>query len=169
IGYTPEQLQAVIESVAGTDLTDFSDRYLDGLEDLPFNEYLQPFGLQLVPEKEEEPYLGVRVSTENGREMIKFVESGSPAQAAGLDAGDELLAIDGLKVGSNQLGDRLKDYRPDDKIQVSVFHQDELRTYKVNLAAPHPQKYQLQPVANPDATQQENFAGWLGVPLTSIK
>jgi predicted metalloprotease with PDZ domain len=169
IGYTPEQLQGVIESVAGKDLTDFFDRYLHGLEDLPFNEYLQPFGLQLVPEKEEEPYLGVRVSTENGREIIKFVEADSPAQAAGIDAGDELLAIDGLKVGSNQLSDRLKDYQPNDKIQISVFHQDELRTYTVTLAAPRPQKYQLQPVPNPDVTQQENFAGWLGVPLINIK
>lgn len=168
IGYTPEQLQAVIESVAGVDLTDFFARYIDGTEELPFNQYLEPFGLHLVTEKEEEPYLGVKVNTENGREMIKFVEAGSPAQMAGIDAGDELLAIAGIKISAHQLSDRLKDYQPNDTIQVTVFHQDELRTYSVTLGSPRPTKYQLLPVQNPDPTQQENFAGWLGASISTV-
>jgi predicted metalloprotease with PDZ domain len=168
VGYTPEQLEGVIESVAGMDLGDFFKRYLHGLEDLPFNQYLQPFGLQLVEEKNEEPYLGVRINTENGREIIKFVEAGSPAQFVGIDAGDELLAIDGIRVG-NQLNERLKDYQTNDSIQVTVFHQDELRTYSVTLAASIPSKYQLKVVENPSFTEMENFAGWLGVPLSSIQ
>ncbi|MBD2445125.1 M61 family metallopeptidase [Dolichospermum sp. FACHB-1091] len=168
IGYTPEQLEEVIESVADMDLGDFFKRYLHGLEDLPFNQYLQHFGLQLVEEKNEEPYLGVRINSENGREIIKFVEADSPAQKAGIDAGDELLAIDGIKVG-NQLNARLKDYQANDLIQVTVFHQDELRTYSITLAAAIPGKYQLKSVENPSSREMENFVGWLGVPLSTIQ
>lgn len=168
IGYTPEQLEEVIESVAGMDLGDFFKRYLHGLEDLPFNQYLQYFGLQLVEEKNEAPYLGVRINSENGREIIKFVEADSPAQKAGIDAGDELLAIDGIKVG-NQLNARLKDYQANDLIQVTVFHQDELRTYSITLAAAIPGKYQLKSVENPSSREMENFVGWLGVPLSTIQ
>ncbi|MBD2666386.1 peptidase M61 [Richelia sinica FACHB-800] len=168
IGYTPEQLQAVIESVAGIDLTDFFKAYIDSVEELPFNKYLTLFGVELKAEKEEEPYLGVRLKTENGREIIKFIEADSPAYHAGLDAGDEILAIDGLKVAAGQLSDRLKDYRPNDLIHITVFHQDELRTYSVTLDAPNVH-YHLVPVQNPDATQAENFAGWLGVPLSSVR
>ncbi|MDB9537487.1 M61 family metallopeptidase [Dolichospermum planctonicum CS-1226] len=168
IGYSPEQLEEVIESVAGMDLGDFFKRYLHGLEDLPFNQYLQHFGLQLVEEKNEEPYLGVRINSENGREIIKFVEADSPAQKAGIDAGDELLAIDGIKVG-NQLNARLKDYQANDLIQVTVFHQDELRTYSITLAAAIPGKYQLKSVENPSSREMENFVGWLGVPLSTIQ
>lgn len=168
IGYTPEQLQEVIESVAGIDLTDFFKRYIDTIDDLPFNKYLEPFGLQLVAEQQEEPYLGVRISTENGREMIKFVETDSPAQIGGIDAGDELLAIDGIKVTGNSLSDRLKDYQPNDTIQVTVFHQDELRTYAITLASPHPTRYQVKPVEYPNSTQQKNFAGWLGVAIATV-
>lgn len=169
IGYTPEQLKALIESVAGIDLSDFFQRYIDGLDELPFNQYLEPFGLQLVAECDQEPYLGVRIKTEHGREIIKFVEMGSPANIAGIDAGDELLAIDGIKVGTNQLSERLKDYQSKDTIEITIFHQDELRNYSVTLAAQHPNKYQLRPVENPDTTQQENFLGWLGVPLSTIR
>jgi predicted metalloprotease with PDZ domain len=168
IGYTPEQLQEVIESVAGIDLTDFFKRYIDSTDDLPFNQYLEPFGLQLVAEQQEEPYLGVRINTENGREMIKFVEAGSPAQIGGIDAGDELLAIDGIKVTGNGLSDRLKDYQPGDAIKVTVFHQDELRTYSITLAPPRPTRYQVKPVEHPDSTQQQNFAGWLGVAIATV-
>jgi predicted metalloprotease with PDZ domain len=169
IGYTPEQLQEVIESIAEVDLTDFFDRYINGTEELPFNQYLEPFGLQVIAEKEEEPYFGLRLNTENGREIVKFVEFGSPAQLAGIDAGDELLAIAGIRVTGHQLSDRLKDYQPNDTIQVTVFHQDELRTCSVTLAAPRPSKYQVVPVNNPDARQKENFAGWLGVPLNTLR
>jgi predicted metalloprotease with PDZ domain len=169
MGYTPEELQEEIESVAEMDLTDFFNRYINGTEDLPFNEYLEPFGLQVVADREEEPYFGLKLNTENGREIVKFVEFGSPAQLAGIDAGDELLAIAGIRVTSHQLSDRLKDYQPNDTIQVTVFHQDELRTCSVTLAAPRPSKYQVIPVNNPDSAQKENFAGWLGVPLTSLR
>jgi predicted metalloprotease with PDZ domain len=169
IGYTPEQLRAVIESVAGIDLSDFFKSYIDGLDDLPFNQYLQPFGLQLIEEKDDEPYFGVKIKTENGREIIKFVEVGSPANAVGIDAGDELLAIDGIKLGASQLSERLTDYQANDTIQVTIFHQDELRTYSVNLEPTHPTRYHLVAVQNPDTTQQANFAGWLGVPLINIR
>ncbi|WP_413173882.1 M61 family metallopeptidase [Anabaena azotica] len=169
IGYTPEQLQEVIESVAGIDLSDLFKRYIHGLDDLPFNDYLEPFGLQLVEECEQEPYLGVKIKTEYGREIIKFVEMGSPANIVGIDAGDELLAIDGIKLGTSQLNDRLHDYQPYDTIQITVFHQDELRNYSVSLGKQHPTKYQLRPVENPNSTQQENFYGWLGVALSAMK
>ena len=169
IGFTPEQLQEVIESVAGINLDDFFKRYVDGTEELPFNQYLEPFGLQLVGEEEEPvPCLGVKATTENGRELIKFGEAGTPASAAGIDAGDELLAVDDIRVTAQQLSDRLKDYQPGDTIQVTVFHQDELRTYPVTLVASQPSRYQVIPVEQPSPTQQQNFAGWLGVPLSNL-
>lgn len=163
IGFTPEQLQSVIESVAGVNLADFFARYIDGTDELPFNKYLEPFGLRLVEVYEEPtPYLGFAAHTENGRELIKFVEAGSPAQMAGIDAGDELLAIDGLRVKAEQLLDRLRDYEPGNTIQIAVFHQDELRTCLVTLAAPRPSSYKIIPVEQPDDIQKQNLVGWLG-------
>jgi predicted metalloprotease with PDZ domain len=167
IGFTPEQLQEVIESVAGTDLNDFFERYIDDTQELPFNQYLEPFGLQLVGESEEDAAacLGVRATTENGRESIKFVEAGTPAQLAGIDAGDELLAIDGMRVTAQNLSDRLRDYQPGNSIQVTVFHQEELRTYAVTLAAPRPSCYQVTLVDRLSPTQKQNYEGWLGVTI----
>ncbi|NRB07281.1 MAG: M61 family metallopeptidase [Richelia sp.] len=168
VGYTSEQLKEVIESVAGKDLTDFYQRYIEGTEELPFNQYLEPFGLQLVADTEITPFLGIKVTSENGREKIKFVESDSPAQLAGIDAEDELLAIDGLRVNGNQLSVRLQEYQPQDTIQISFFHHEQLCSVPVTLDKPRAQKYQIFPVENPSLIQRKNFAGWLSTSITDL-
>ncbi len=169
IGFTPEQLQGAIESVAGIDLSDFFARYVDGTDELPYDQYLEPFGLEIaIDQTSEIPSLGWTLGVENGREMVKFVEAGAPAQLAGIDAGDELLAIDGFRVNSEQVGERLKDYRAGDAIEMTVFHQDELRTCRVTLGPPRPSRYQIVPVEQPSSIQKQNFTGWLGVPLSKL-
>ncbi|HEY9605772.1 MAG TPA: M61 family metallopeptidase [Allocoleopsis sp.] len=163
IGFTPSELQATIESVADVDLSDFFNRYVDGTEELPFNEYLEPFGLQLKAIQDEEPvpYLGMTVKGENSKELVKFVETGSPAWVAGVDTDDELLAINGMRVTAEQLSDRLKDFQAGDTIELSVFHQDELCTLSVRLGTAQPSRYQIVPIENPTQVQQQNLAGWL--------
>ncbi len=165
IGYSPEQLKGVIESVAEMDLTDFFNRYLHGTEELPLNEYLEPFGLQIkgVREKHPKPDLGVRVSGSNGTATIQFVEANSPAALAGIDAGDELLALDELRVTAEDLDSRLKDYRAGDYVKVTVFHQDELRHYAVCLGEPKPVSYQVTRVKSPTPEQQALLGGWLRI------
>ncbi|MGL5508756.1 MAG: PDZ domain-containing protein, partial [Microcoleaceae cyanobacterium] len=162
IGFTSAQLQAVIENIADADLHDFFDKYIDGTEELPFEEYLEPFGLQLKIDFADIPFVGWQVATENGKEIVKFVESNSPAQLAGIDAGDQLLAINGWKVTADKLGDRLREYICHDVIHVSFFHQDQLQTKEIILGDYRPQNYHIIPVKKPSGSQSKNFQGWLG-------
>lgn len=161
IGYTPEELQKVIESVAGVDLEDFFARYINGTEELPLEEYLEPFGLEIKEEQNNSPYAGWKITGDKGKNSIDFVEVGSPAQLAGIDAGDELLAIDGFKVSADKLSDRLKDYHPGETIEVAFFHQDELLTCPLTLISGPPTNYKIVPVKRPSSQQKENFSGWL--------
>jgi predicted metalloprotease with PDZ domain len=163
IGFTEAQLKAIIESIADTDLTDFYDRYIHDVDELPFNEYLAPFGVELQPSEATFPYLGLTVKNEHGKEVIKAVASNSPARLAGIDPGDELLAIDSFKVTAEQLNDRLKYYQSGEQIAVSVFHADRLLTVNLTLAAPQPQKYQLQILEDTSERQQQLFQGWTGI------
>ncbi|GAB4133736.1 MAG: PDZ domain-containing protein [Cyanobacteria bacterium J069] len=165
IGFTPAELEGAIASVADTDLTDFFHRALHTTEELPFDDYLKPFGLRLQPDdvSSAPPSLGITVRSENGKDLIKFIEIGAPAQRAGLDIGDELLAIDGLRVSADQVGDRLRDYRPGDTVQLTVFHQDELRTAEVILDPPSPTSFKIVPSSSASETQRALLKGWLGV------
>ncbi|HIK17108.1 MAG TPA: M61 family metallopeptidase [Leptolyngbyaceae cyanobacterium M33_DOE_097] len=168
IGFTPAQLEKAIESVAGIDLSDFFERYLHSTEELPLNEYLLRFGLQLQPEGSDLPFTGMTLKVEHGRHLVKFVEIDSPAQQAGIDASDEIIAINGWRATPEQWGDRLREVQPGDVIQVSYFHQDELRQSPLLLGEPRPAHYHIVPVAEPTTQQAENFLGWLGVPLHEL-
>ena len=162
VGFSETQLRNTIAEVAQVDLTDFFARYIETTEELPFNDYLEPFGLYLKTIAESEiPYLGIKVQSENNREVIKFVAAESPAAIGGIDASDELLAIDGIKVKAN-LDDRLKDYQAEDTIQVTIFHQDELKTLAVTLAQPQANTYELAIKDDLSLEQQQNLLGWLG-------
>ncbi len=162
IGFTETQLKTIIESISGADLTEFYALYIHGVVELPFNEYLLPFGLELQPVKPLAPYLGLSVKSERGTEIIKAVASGSPAHLVGIDAGDELLAIDGFKISGDRLFDRLQQYQPGQEIQLTVFHGDLLRTMPITLAEPQSQQYKVQAIDRMSPRQQQLFTDWIG-------
>ncbi len=163
IGFSETELRDTIAEVAAENLDDFFTRYIETTEELPFDEYLDPFGLYLkTVEETDVPYLGIKVQSENNKEVISFVAAQSPAAIAGIDAKDELLAIDGIRADATKLNERLKDYQANDTIQVTVFHQDELKTLSVTLAQPQPSSYKIAIKDNLSDKQQQNLIGWLG-------
>jgi predicted metalloprotease with PDZ domain len=162
IGFSETQLRSTIAEVAGENLDDFFHRYIETTEELPFDDYLNPFGLYLKTVVESStPYLGIRVQSDGSREVIEYVAAESPAAVAGIDAKDELLAIDGIKVDAKSLEERLSDYQAEDTIQVTVFHKDELKTLTVTLATAQANRYELAIKDNLSPEQQQNLAGWL--------
>jgi len=163
VGFSEAELRGIIAEVAEEDLDDFFHRYIETTEELPFDEYLEPFGLYIKVTKDSNiPYLGIKMVSENNKEMIKYVASNSPAAIGGIDANDELLAIDGVKVDGASLSERLKDYVSGDKIQVTVFHQDKLQTLLVSLDEPQISRYEIAVKDNLSELQRQNLAGWLG-------
>jgi predicted metalloprotease with PDZ domain len=163
IGFSETQLRETISEVAAENLDDFFHRYVETTEELPFDDYLNPFGLYLKTVAESStPYLGIKVQPDSNREVIEYVAAESPAAIAGIDAKDELLAIDGIKVDAKSLEERLNDYQTEDTIQVTVFHKDELKTLAVTLAPAQANRYELVIKDNLSPEQQQNLAGWLG-------
>jgi len=161
-GYTPEQLQATIAEVAGCDLTSFYEQYLDGTQELPWAEFLHPFGITLEAETSELPTLGITLKSEAGREIIQTVDFNSAAQRAGLNVGDELLALDGFRITADQFNDRLRDYQPGDPVTLSIFRQDQLLNLTAVFAPSQPTRYLLRPMDQITPQQARRFSGWLG-------
>lgn len=170
VGFSSAQLQTVIENVAGTDLSEFCALYLDGVDELPFDKFLEPFGLQLVAdgEADEPPYLGITAKAEASGTVIKFVAVDSPAQQAGITPGDELLAIAGYRVTAEQLNERLKDFQPGDRITLTVFQKDQLKSLTAELTAPVATRYKIVALNHPSEEQQALFKGWLGTDLAEL-
>ena len=157
IGFSPEELIAEIEAVASVDLSEFFSLYLDTTTELPFNKYFEPFGLILEAKQEDNviPYLGITVKKQDSIDKITFVDANSPAGKSGIDAGDELLAIDNFRVTSDTLTERLENYQEGDIIQLTVFHQEELKTVEIQLTSPQPSSYEVKVIDNPTEKQKK--------------
>ena len=117
--------------------------------------------LKAVMEDEPFPYLGIQLAADDHASKIKSVVVDSPAALAGINAGDELLAIDSIRVGNKQLNERLKDYRAGDMMHITVFQQDELRTFPVTVIDAQPSRYEVKKIDHPSEAQQQNLHGWL--------
>lgn len=163
IGYSEKQLRSVIAEVAEENLDDFFNRYIETTEELPFDKYLNPFGLDVkVTQESDIPYLGIMAQSENNREVVKFVAADSPAAIGGIDPDDELLAINGIKVNAASLEERLMDFQINDTVQITVFHQDELKTLPITLAKPQPSRYEVKIKDKLSEIQVRNLKAWLG-------
>lgn len=165
-GYAEGAYEEIVESITGSSPTRFFERYIRGMEDPDWNEFLTPLGLKLVREYEKGsagPWLGL-VTRGAGSEpaTVSFVPSQSPAHLAGIFAGDELVAFDGFKVSSSNLGELVELYRPEDEIDVHLFRRSELLKRRVTLGSTPPDKYEISLRDDASSAQRELMKGWLG-------
>lgn len=168
------EFQAVVEAAAGLSLADFFERYVRGTDELPFGDFLAYAGLQLRlgyqnarPDhaEDDEPApksgLGLRVEEKDGRSLISAVFADDACAAADVAPGDELLALDGLRVTAASLNRRLDDYRPGDQVTLTLFRRDELRQAVVVLGTRPFNRLLVQPAAAATDAQKALFSQWL--------
>jgi predicted metalloprotease with PDZ domain len=173
-GFPEAELQRTVEQAGGGSWDAFFADFVEGVRDLPFEEYLAKAGLLLgpkaTPEDEEERekldtvFLGIVPVEREGRIYAESVLAGSPAFHAGINAGDEILALDGIRVTSATFAERLRDYRPGDAVQLAAFRSDRWRQFKVTLAPPAAE-LALTPHPQAGAAERRIFSGWLGADL----
>ena len=79
------------------------------------------------------PWVGLTSSEQGGRVQIVRVNKDGPAQAAGLEAGDFVLAVDGTKVTTLEaFYKKLWEHaQPDDEITLTVLQGADLKTIKL--------------------------------------
>ncbi len=75
------------------------------------------------------------VSDSNGDAKLAQVFDGGAAQAAGLSAGDTIVAVEGLRVNASNLERRIKTYSAGSSLQMIAFRRDELMHVTVTLQA----------------------------------
>src|SRR5689334_14068563 len=166
-GYTPEQFRAVIEQVAGRNLQGFWESAVESTSELDYTEALDALGLRFRPaaqqpaERASRPWLGVTTRNDNGRLVIAQVQRGSPADVAGLNVDDEILAIDEFRVRADRFENRLEQYKSGDKVMFLVARREQLVRIPVTFGVEPQKGWQLE--VNPSATdtQRRLLDDWL--------
>ena len=137
-------LEAIASKVAGFDLAPFFAQAVHGTADLDLAPLFDSVAIEMQwkvpgqarPDDPVPPSLGAKIATEaNGDARLSQVFDGGAAQAAGLSAGDIVIAVDGLRVTGATLERRIKGHAVGDRLALAVFRRDELMQFEVTLQA----------------------------------
>jgi predicted metalloprotease with PDZ domain len=106
VGYSQQNYKDILEEVSGLDFTSFFRDYIEGVKPIyeDFNKLLEFVGCKLVEspglELSEYYYGFVATGSEKAnRLVVKTILPNSPAEISGLDIGDEILAVNNIKIG----------------------------------------------------------------------
>lgn len=164
-GFEPEDTVRAASEVAGKDLSEIFSRYISGKDPIPYEEYFGYAGItvqkKLDPDK---AWIGLGTTKSDiGRASIKNVIPGSPAEMAGLDRNDVILAVDDRSVDFDAFTSAVARHKPGDTMKVMILHLGEVKEIPVRLGAnPYP-VYTLKPMDNPTDLQKAIYSSWLGL------
>jgi len=158
IGVGDETIRQLAEELSDLNLKRFFADAIHSTRELPLKKLLTPFGIKLEWEKTKVPSLGIKTASEGNELRLATVFDGGAAQAAGLSAGDVLVAIDDLRVTSTSLEKQLARRQPGDTITVHAFRRDELMMFKVGLDSPPADTAKLVVEKHANLLRR----GWLG-------
>jgi len=160
-GYTDMEFKAALEKFSGKNLDEFYKKYINGLDDVDYGKYLAYAGYQLKDELagNNDPSLGIVTASANNKITISNVIRNSAAWIDGLNAGDEITAIDGNKI--TDMTTALNGKKPGDKISVSVLRDGLPLTISVTLLKKTQVKYSIVSIDSPTTQQLEVRKKWL--------
>ncbi|HRO58962.1 MAG TPA: PDZ domain-containing protein [Burkholderiaceae bacterium] len=141
--------------------------WTEGTADLPLAQLFEAFGLELKFEGADHAgaRLAAKLRARDGSLEIAQIVNGGPAHAAGLAAGDTVVAIDGLRVADeNALKALLERRGPDALLKLHAFRRDELFDTMLRLAPVQPTEARLAVAKQESAAQRKLRASWLRVP-----
>ncbi|HJX26388.1 MAG TPA: PDZ domain-containing protein, partial [Thermoanaerobaculia bacterium] len=182
-GFRSEDFRALLEEVAGADLDPWLGQALSTTQELDYSQALRWYGLRFAESEEKEgeeenngtgkghgngkapevptAWLGVEPETEDGLLVVREVKRETPAFAAGLNVGDEILALGDYRVTPANWKDRLKAYRPGEVVEIVVSRRERLVRLPVTFGQKPRQRWKLEvdPRANPEQTAR--LEAWL--------
>ena len=163
-GFTPEQFRQTASDVARTDLSAWLQKALETTEELDYGPALEWYGLEFArtpAATDPGGWLGARTKMDGGRLVVENVPRGTPAYDAGVNAGDEILAIDDFRVLPDKFTERLQSYAPGQKVTLLVARREELKRLPVTLVAEPANTWQLAPRQDATPAQRAHLEAWL--------
>lgn len=163
---------------SNADYGDFFAKYVSGTEEISWNLFLDHAGLMLEEKKTTpRPYIGITTGNTlpgvgflnapptvlpQGQIAITNVAPGSPAEEAGLDVGDVLVAMDGDRIDAGSFNDRFNEKKIDSSVVFTVMRRDLQRAVNVKVGKEEPTTYSIKDKPEANEMQKKVFSSWLG-------
>lgn len=161
-GFTNDDLRTVCEELAGGSFSEFFRMYLYTTAPLPWEESLRYAGLEVVvKDSVRKVSLGITTADIGEKTRITNVVPNSPGAVSGLDYQDEIIALNGYRVRTSDLNERIASMSPGDVVTITLFRNDKLVEVKVTLEIFGSRNYLVKKTAQPNALQRSIYEDWL--------
>ncbi len=186
-GYPDGEWERAVAEATGWGPKEYFDLYVRGTRTPPFEGLLPAAGLLLheKPEKDEDDEVsgekavrrrsdfGIKASPGRGeaagRLLVSEVYAGRAAYDAGIDAGDELVAIDGVRADEGQLVRIERDSAPGTVVRVHLFRRGRLVEVELPLGGRRAFTYEIVPDPKAPDGAKALFTSWMGRPFPVVE
>ena len=161
-GFTYADFRERLAAAGGNALAEQLDGWVYDTQPLPVEDALQSIGWVLEREdtSEDPVQVSLDVSLRGNPPVVTSPRLDGAAWKAGINAGDELLALNGVRIGGN-LDALLRRYSPGDEVEFTLFRDGLLKTLPVTL---NPVRGDFEVEVDDEASEaiERLRAGWLG-------
>ena len=177
IGYTESEFIALAGEIAGEDLTDWFEGLVRQPNQFDYQQALDWYGLEFEtpkppesnalpvaddPEDLPKGWLGATTNNDNGKLVISRIPSETPAAAAGLSVDDEIIAIDGHRVHSENLNRIAGLLGAGTEVDLLVARQGLIINLPLTLGEEPTQNWKLKIKKDITKVQKARLDRWLG-------
>ncbi len=165
------QNQDIYDLVSELDSTtaEYLKSLVESAEYLDFSEPIDYFGLELETKKEKKAddvslpiaFLGFNFDKSKNDLVVSKVLRETPVFIAGVNAQDELLAIDGIRVKKSDFDKRMKAYRPNTEVELLLSRRGKLISLKAKTSEKPLKEWKLKELKEPSEEQKANLLKWL--------
>lgn len=163
-GYSEEDFERLAIRIGGKGVKEVFDSRVRGKEEVDFDRYFGYAGLKVEGKQDkgvESGFLGLRLANDGSKSIVGTVLTGYPAESMGLTTGDEIIGIDGLRLGGERLSFYVFNKKPESEISILIARNGELIEVEGQVGKRPPLEYRITPL--PDATEEQKrlYKGWL--------
>ncbi|MES9944295.1 MAG: PDZ domain-containing protein [Candidatus Thiodiazotropha sp.] len=179
VGVPEDGFETLVGDVTSLDLKPLFDLGVRSTDELPLAEALAEFAveLHLLPAMSSEdmgrvvteppkaagakPVLGAKWKQLEKRVRLLQVFDGGGAQQAGLSAGDEIVAVDGLNLSAKQMEEYIARQQQGVSIELHLFRRDELKVIPFTPLPAASDTCTIYLPQHPGSLQQQRLNNWL--------
>jgi predicted metalloprotease with PDZ domain len=165
-GYTGREFEEICEELGGKSaIEEIFGARVRGHEPVDFNRYLGYAGLTLGTKSKGtssfKGYLGVKVKGDSGKIVVASKLFSTPAAECGIAAGDEIIALDNLRVDASTLGFYISNKKPGEKISILISRDGYLESLEATLAEAPQFDTRIYKKDNATPEEKELFEHWM--------
>lgn len=162
VGYSEPDILKTFEKISGIKLNDFFENYIYKPGKIDYNKYFSLVGYELEDKDESNKNidLGINFRVSEGKLWITEVLNNQSAYHAGLNVGDEIVAIDGFRV-LDDLNKLFFGKKIGDKLSILINRAGIMKQIDLELLKNIKKNFRILPIDSPSEKQLKLRNIWL--------